>query len=220
MARVGQPNFSKGVISEELVARVDVPAYSTALRRGDNVIILKYGGVTKRPGTRLVAEVYDDDGVRLMPFQFSLEQTYAIEMGQGYARFAANGGLVLEDKLTVEGVLYGYPTTIAASYHGYEVGDQIYYSETSVPELDGRVGRVVAVPDPHTYRVDIDSTGFTTLTADSGGTIRVGAPPPPPPRLRSPRPLLRPRLPILAAAVVVAVIPAVAVRARPRTRCG
>lgn len=180
MARVGQPNFSKGEIAEELVARIDVAAYSTALRRARNVTILKYGGVTKRPGTRLVAEVYADSGVRLMPFQFSLTQTYALEMGQGYMRPAAQGGLVLEDKLTIEGITFGVTTTIHASYHGYAVGDQIYYSGTSIPELDGRIGRVVAVADAHHYSVDIDSAGFTTLTADTGGTIRVAAPTPPP----------------------------------------
>jgi hypothetical protein len=58
--RTGQPNFSKGEISEDLLARVDVAAYQVGLRRARNVTILKYGGVTKRPGTRLVAQVYAD----------------------------------------------------------------------------------------------------------------------------------------------------------------
>ena len=182
MLRTGQPNFSKGVIAEELVARIDVASYASGLRRADNVIILKYGGVTKRPGTRLVAEVYADTGVRLMPFQFSLEQTYALEMGQGYMRPAANGGLVIEDRLTITAITPGATTTIAAAYHGYAVGDQIFLDGVlGMTELNGRIVRVIGVADAGHFTVDIDSTGFAAFTGDSGGTTRSAPPPAPPP---------------------------------------
>ncbi len=128
--RIGQPNFSKGELAEDLISRVDVAAYATGLRRARNVMILKYGGVTKRPGTRLVAEAFDDSApVRLMPFQFSLTQTYALEMGQGYMRPAALGGMVLEEKLTIESIALGIATTIQAAYHEYTVGDQVYFQK-------------------------------------------------------------------------------------------
>ncbi|MDH7973686.1 hypothetical protein QH494_15955 [Sphingomonas sp. AR_OL41] len=180
--RTGQPNFSKGVISEELVARIDVASYASGLKRADNVIVLKYGGVTKRPGTRLVAEVYADQGVRLIPFQFSLEQTYALEMGQGYMRPAANGGLVIEEKLTITAITPGVTTTIAAAYHAYSIGDQVYFDGvTGMAEINGRIGRVTSVPDAGHYVVDIDSTGFSAFTGDTGGITRSGTPPPPPP---------------------------------------
>lgn len=180
--RVGQVNFSKGEIAEELIARIDMDAYHTALRRARNVTILKYGGVTKRPGTRFVAEVYADSGVRLAPFQFSLTQTYALELGQGYMRPAALGGMVIEDKLTITAITLGATTTIAAAYHAYSVGDQVYFSGVlGTVELNGRIGRVTAVGDAGHFTVDIDSTLFTPFTGDSGGTVRAGAPPPPPP---------------------------------------
>ncbi|MEO7468532.1 MAG: hypothetical protein ABIV36_16070, partial [Sphingobium limneticum] len=77
--RLAQPSFSKGEIAPDLYGRFDVDAYSQSLRLARNVVILKYGGVTKRPGTRLVAEVYDASApVRLVPFTFSIEQTYAL----------------------------------------------------------------------------------------------------------------------------------------------
>lgn len=181
--RVGQSNFSKGEVSEELLARIDIDAYSTALKRARNVVVMKYGGVTKRPGTRLVAEVYSDNGVRLMPFQFSLTQTYALEMGQGYMRPAALGGLVLEDKLTVQAVTRGSTTTkIQANYHGYAVGDQVFFDDVlGATWLNGKVARVTSVPDTNNFFVAIASTGKSTLTGDSGGTIRSAPPPPPPP---------------------------------------
>ena len=182
--RAGSGNFSKGEIAEELVGRVDVSAYQAGLRRARNVVILKYGGVTKRPGTRLVAEVHDDSApVRLVPFQFSLTQTYALELGQGYMRPAAMGGMVIEDRLTIEGVTPGATTIIEAAYHAYEVSDQVYFEGVEgIVELNGRVGRVVSVPDSGHYEIDVDSSGFSAFTGDTGGTTRTApAPPPPPP---------------------------------------
>jgi hypothetical protein len=179
--RTGQPNFSKGVISDELVARIDVASYASGLKRADNVIVLKYGGITKRPGTRLVAEVYADSGVRLMPFQFSIEQTYALEMGQGYMRPAASGGMVTEERLTITDVTLGATTTIAAAYHAYDVGDQVFFEGVEgTIELNGKIGRVLTVVDGDHFIVDIDSTGYTPFSADTGGAARVGAPPAPP----------------------------------------
>lgn len=179
--RVSQANFSKGEVSEELVARFDVASYRTALRKASNVILLKYGGVTKRPGTRIVAQVYADSGVKLFPFQFSLTQTYAMEMGQGYMRLAALGGLVIEDKQTITAIVRGATTQITAAFHGLAVGDQIYFEQISgCTDLNGKLGTVTSVIDANNYVVGINSTGFGAFTADAGGTAHSAAPTPPP----------------------------------------
>jgi hypothetical protein len=254
--RTGSANFSKGEIAEELIGRVDVAAYQTALRRARNVTVLKYGGVTKRPGTRFVAEAYagsssaqvtasmaaavmtvtaiaggsliegqslsgagvaagtllgaqltgttggigtysvspaqtvasttisavGKQAVRLMPFQFSLEQTYALEVGQGYMRPAALGGMVIEDKIAITAITLGATTTIAAAYHAYAPGDQVYFNGVlGTTELNGKICRVLSVVPDVSFVVDINSTGFTAFTSDTGGTVRTGPPPPPPP---------------------------------------
>ena len=180
--RVGQANFSKGEVAEELVARFDVASYRTALGKALNVIILKYGGITKRPGTRLVAKAYnDEDGVRLFPFQFSLSQTYVMEMGQGYMRLAALGGMVIEEKLDIVSMTLGATTSINALYHGYAVGDQVYFSGVEgAVEINGKFGTVLTVVDGDNFTVGIDSSGFSAFTNDTGGATRVGAPAPPP----------------------------------------
>ena len=254
--RTGSANFSKGEIAEELIGRVDVAAYQTALRRARNVTLLKYGGVTKRPGTRFVAEAYAGNSVaqvtasiaagvmtvtavvngslvegqslsgagvvadtmlgtqltgstggigtysvtpvqtvastaisaigkqlvRLMPFQFSLEQTYALEVGQGYMRPAALGGMVIEDKITITAITLGATTLIAAAYHDYQVGDQVYFDGiVGTTELNGKICRVLSIVANVSFVVDIDSTGFTAFDSDTGGTTRTAPPPPPPP---------------------------------------
>lgn len=95
--RIPQVNFSKGELAPELYGRFDVDTWQSALRQARNVIVMKYGGVTKRPGTRLVGNVINASvPTRLIPFQFSLTQTYILEMGQGYMVPSALGGRILK----------------------------------------------------------------------------------------------------------------------------
>lgn len=183
MLREGLLNFSKGEIAEELVARVDVPSYKAGCKRAENVIILKYGGLTKRPGTRLVGQAYSStQPVRLLPFQFSLTQAYALEMGQGYMRPAALGGRILETPLTISSLTKAVNAQVTAAFHGYSVGDEVYFNDVvGMVEINGLTGIVQTIPDGNNFTVNIDSRGFSTFVGDSAGTVNSSPPPPPPP---------------------------------------
>lgn len=88
-----QTNFTRGELSPRLHARVDIEFYKAALKTCTNWTVLKQGGLRKRPGFRFVKEVKDSTKrARLIPFVFSTEQAYVIELGEGYARYYANGG--------------------------------------------------------------------------------------------------------------------------------
>lgn len=182
--RVGLLNFSKGELAPEMHGRIDVAAYNAGLKRARNVILLKYGGVTMRMGTRLVSPVYDDDldrPVRLLPFSYSIEQTYALEMGQGYMRPAALGGMVLEQELAITAATQADPIVITAAFHGFEPGDDVYITGVSgMTELNDRFWRVVAVIDDDSFSIEADGTGFAAFTDATGGITR-DAPPDPPP---------------------------------------
>lgn len=193
MLRTGLFNFSKGEIAEELIARVDVPHYAASAKRARNVVILKYGGLTKRPGMRLVGEVYNaTQPTQLISFQFSLTQAYALEFGQGYMRPAAQGGFVLEAKSTITAITSAANAQITSALHGYAVGDQVYFSGvTGMTEINGRNGFVLSVIDANNFTVGIDTTGFSAFTGDSGGVVNV-APPPPPPVVPPPPPVIIP----------------------------
>jgi len=177
--RSGQHNFSKGVLTEELWGRVDIAPYNAAVRQGTNVLILKYGGLTKRPGTRFVYEI--TDGLkRLLPFEGALDASYALLMGQASMRPAALGGMVLEEKLTVEALTLTDPVQITASFHGFEDGDEVFFQELDGPiELNGRVLPVTVIDDDN-FTVPVDGTGYAALASDGGGIIRSGAPAAPP----------------------------------------
>lgn len=184
MFRAGQPNFSRGVLSEHLHGRFDVDAYNAGLKEGTNVIVLKYGGLTKRPGTRLVAEVIDgSEPTRIIPFQFSLTQTYALEMGQGYMSPCALGGRLLEEELAITGITNAANAEVTIAFHDYSVDERIYLEgiEGELGDLlNGRFWEVVSVVDADKFTINANTTGIAPFTSAEGGIVRTEAPDPPP----------------------------------------
>lgn len=180
--RSPQVNFSKGEIGPPLYGRFDVDAWQAGVKQALNVIVMKYGGLTKRPGHRLVAEVLDDsEEQRLIEFEFSLEQTYVLEFGQGYAAPVALGGRVLEEELAITGITAAATAQISAAFHGYEVGDTIYLTGIDGEMgalLNGRFWHVLTVPTDSAFTIDANTTGLT-FTGATGGITRTEEPPPP-----------------------------------------
>ena len=179
--KVAQSNFSKGEIAPELYGRVDTGQYSAGLKVARNFIVQKYGGVTFRPGTRVVGK-WDDptQPVRFFPFQFSIDQAYVLAMGQGFMRPVANGGFVVEQDTQIVSITRGATTTLGILFHGYAVGDRIYISGIlGTTELNGQIGTVLSVPDANNVVVDIDSTSYGAFVSSTGATN--GGPPPAPP---------------------------------------
>lgn len=194
--RIALCNFSKGEIAPEIEARFDVSIYNAALRRARNVKVRRTGGIAKRMGTRFVAEALSTDEVRLVPFQFSDEQAYALELGQAYMRPAALGGVVLEEGLRVTAITKAANAQITCAYHDYAVGDQVMLKGIlGMTEINDRFLTVVSVIDESNFTVDVNSLAFSDFTDSGGGTVRVGTPPPPPPPPPVPDPLPEPVVP-------------------------
>ena len=107
-----QPSFAGGEISPTTYGRVDLAKYAVALRSCKNFIVRQYGGIENRPGTQFIAAAkYADRACRLIPFQFSTVQTYALEFGDGYMRVFKDGGQVL----TSANAIYELATPYAAA---------------------------------------------------------------------------------------------------------
>lgn len=175
------PNFSKGEIAPSLYGRIDTNQYSAGLKKCFNFIVQRYGGVTFRSGTRIVGKVDDPTKpVRLIPFQFSIDQAYALLFQQGSMRPMANGGFVLEQNTKIVGATKAAQCVLNVVYHGLSVGDRVYLDGIAgMVELNGRFAKVVAVPDADHVTIDVDSTGFGTFVS-STGTANVAPPPAPP----------------------------------------
>ena len=90
-----QTNFTAGELSPRLEGRVDISKYFNGARTLKNMIIHPHGGTTRRGGTKHVSNAKNGDKkVRLIPFQFSVEQAYMLEFGENYIRFYRDDALI------------------------------------------------------------------------------------------------------------------------------
>ncbi|MCC9623933.1 hypothetical protein LPB41_19820 [Thalassospira sp. MA62] len=81
--------FSTGELAPELWGRADLNAYANGAARLRNVFIEPSGGVRRRPGIRMLAELAGP--VRLITFEFNTEQTYLLAFGDYQATVFENG---------------------------------------------------------------------------------------------------------------------------------
>ena len=79
-------SFNVGQVTPKYEARVDDPRYSSACRKVENMLIKAAGSATKRPGTKYIEDGNDTE-VRLIPFEYSTDDTYALEFSNGCLRF-------------------------------------------------------------------------------------------------------------------------------------
>ena len=95
-----QTNFSTGELDPLLRARVDIPQYANALAKATNVIIQPQGGVRRRPGTKHIFELPNSstpsaaNGVRLISFEFSVDDSYMLCFVAGRMYVVKDGALV------------------------------------------------------------------------------------------------------------------------------
>lgn len=88
-------SFSAGELSPRLMGRTDSPKYGAGCEVMENFLALPHGGARRRGGTRFITEVKNSaHTTRLIPFEYSVDQTYVLEFGDQYIRFYTNGGQV------------------------------------------------------------------------------------------------------------------------------
>ncbi|HKI62879.1 MAG TPA: ubiquitin-activating E1 FCCH domain-containing protein [Mariprofundaceae bacterium] len=179
MAKLIQPNFSKGEVAPQLHGRVDSDMYRQALRKAHNTIIHTYGGISNRSGTVFIGPLKDhsEENARLIPFQYNTTDEYMLEFGDQYMRVIRNDGHVVETAVNISTIAKSGMTKVTtAAAHGYSNGDEIY--------IEGVVGMtevnkrrfLVANKTATTFTLqdqftgtDVDSTSWSAYV--SGGTV-------------------------------------------------
>lgn len=117
-----QDAFTRGEISPRLHSRASLDLYRGALARCLNLLTLPHGGIRRRGGTYFVGEVKTSSkATRLIPFIFSSEQAYALEVGDFYLRVYAYGARVG----TVE-VVTPWPEADLDALMFYQSADQMW----------------------------------------------------------------------------------------------
>ena len=99
MPRIRQikTNFTSGEISPNLLGRGDLSAYENGAKRLRNVHVFPTGGISRRPGLRLI-DIASGNG-RLIDFEFNIEQTYLMVFTNKKVTIYAND-IKLESKET------------------------------------------------------------------------------------------------------------------------
>lgn len=117
-----QTNFTAGEVSPKLLGRVDIQRYNSACKTAENVTVVIQGGLRRRDGLQFVYAAKDvglgADGlpkpIRLIPWVFSREESYILEVGDKYIRYYQNGKIVLKDPNDANSDPYETTTTITA----------------------------------------------------------------------------------------------------------
>lgn len=167
---VAQSSYTSGELAPSLAGRVDLAKFRVGLATQLNWYSIVHGGSTTRPGTAFVGEIIDNAARgRLIRFQFSTTQTYALEFGNLTMRVIRDGGYVLETAGAITGITQANPAVVTQVGHGYTTGDDVWVASAGgMTEINLRRYRI-AVLSVDTYSlVGVDSTGFGAYTA--GGT--------------------------------------------------
>ena len=101
--RTQQRSFGGGEVTPEFFGRIDDAKYQTGAALVRNFLILPHGPAANRPGFAYVRAVKDSTKrVRLIEFEYSTTQTFAIELGAGYFRFHTQGGTLMDGAVPYE----------------------------------------------------------------------------------------------------------------------
>lgn len=87
-------SFAGGEVSPDLFGRIDDVKFQSGLALAQNFVTLPHGPARNRPGTEYVNNTKGDGPARLIPFTFSITDTFVVELGAGYFRFYLNGAAV------------------------------------------------------------------------------------------------------------------------------
>ena len=89
-----KPSFAAGELSPAMYGRTDIAKYDIGAAKLENFVVLRYGGVQNRAGTRYIAKTAGNKKAVLLPFRYNVEQNFIIEVTAGKIRFYTQGELV------------------------------------------------------------------------------------------------------------------------------
>lgn len=176
-----QAAVNAGEWSPALFGRSDLDKYKRACSTLRNMFASYRGGASSRAGLAFVGQSKQPGTSvtpQLIPFQFSVTQGYALELGDEYMRFVQDGGYVLESDFTITGITQASPGVFTAAGHNFSNGDWVFLSGIGgAVNLNNRIGIVAnSNQGAGTFTLEntltlaaISTAGFPAYT--SGGTV-------------------------------------------------
>lgn len=181
-------NFTGGEITPRLGGRMDLKRFNSSCEVLENFRCTPHGPVIRRAGTRFVAKArYSDKRAILLPFIYSTEQPYVLEVGDKYIRFFKNSGQIFVGPSPQE------VTTPYLEAHVFELktaqsADRLYWAHQKYeprkldrrkyptpPPAEDWTLEVIDFQPPPTYVEDtrIDDTTTLVLNAQTGLNVPV-----------------------------------------------
>ena len=75
-----QLSFNSGQLSPKIKWRFDLDKRTMGAEELENVLVRAMGRASKRPGTEFIDETLVKSNVRLIPFEFSTDDSYVLEL--------------------------------------------------------------------------------------------------------------------------------------------
>lgn len=167
---IHQTNFGAGELDSFIDGRADYAPIYSALKTAENIVILPEGGAYRRKGTRFISPAYaHSTKSRLIPFQYSLSQSYALEFGNLKIRFFKDKSRLVETAKNITAITKANPGVVTSAAHGYSNGELLVLADIGgMVELNGTEVTVANVTT-NTYELSgVNTSSYTTYT--SGGT--------------------------------------------------
>lgn len=167
-------NLVGGEVSQYMDSRLELPVYAKSLTVCKNFIILPQGGGRFRHGSSYVKNTRLNKLAWYIPFQFSDQQSYLLELTDGYMRFFTQDGAVLLSPVTISGVSNASPGVITSAGHGFSNGDEVFVDKIlGTSGLNAQFYLAANVAANTFTLTDINGTAIDTTNRDpyvSGGT--------------------------------------------------
>ena len=130
-------SFTAGELTPWLAGRADLDPVSRGASRLINFLVSPFGGLRRRPGTRLVARAGCREGmVRLVSFKYSTGVQFMLEVGRGYIRYFKNGAPLTDTEGGVLETSTPWKTDEQVSnLRMQQLNDVIYCVEPSTPPM-------------------------------------------------------------------------------------
>jgi hypothetical protein len=187
-------NFSAGEQTLKLDGRVDFAKYANGAACLRNFAVLVQGGAARRAGSTYIAtatesgafqadafqsDAFDvstgDTGARLLPFKFSIDQAYMLEMGNQYMRFFQNRAPLLDGVGNVVEITSPYAGEHLRALRVTQSADVLYIAHQAYPPA--KLSRLTATSfvvtpivfqPPPTTEIGLALNAALTLSATEG----------------------------------------------------
>lgn len=167
-----QNSLAAGELSPALYGRTDLEKWHSGLSTCRNFFANYQGGVASRAGLAYVGTCKQAGTLpppRDIPFQFSIDQGYALEFGDQYLRIKVDGAYITETAKVVSSVS-GAGLFTTSTNHGYSVGDWVY--DLGNEDFNGLAWIVNTTPTLATFTVtDLFGNVISASASSGAGTV-------------------------------------------------